>query len=123
NYYYLNYKKEQLLFTKEINQVIMAYIVKGVLKNILEDRGMYCKSKSLVLILLFILSTILVGCGGSAQNNGLNEEQNKESSSKENVESEDKLVIYTSIYPLYDFTKKIAGEKAEVVNLIPAGAE
>ena len=34
-----------------------------------------------------------------------------------------KLKIYTSIYPLYDFTQKVAGDKAEVVNLVPAGVE
>lgn len=35
----------------------------------------------------------------------------------------DKLVIYTSFYPLYDFSKKIAGDKAEVINMIPVGVE
>lgn len=32
-------------------------------------------------------------------------------------------VVYTSIYPLYDFTKKIGGEKVTVINITPAGAE
>lgn len=32
-------------------------------------------------------------------------------------------VVYTSIYPLYDFTKKIGGEKITVINLTPAGVE
>ncbi len=31
--------------------------------------------------------------------------------------------VYTSFYPLYDFTKKIAGDKAEVINLQPVGVE
>ncbi|MEG6615620.1 metal ABC transporter substrate-binding protein [Peptococcaceae bacterium 1198_IL3148] len=35
----------------------------------------------------------------------------------------DKITIYTTIYPLYDFTKNIGGNHVEVVNLIPAGAE
>ena len=33
------------------------------------------------------------------------------------------LKIYTTFYPLYDFTKKIVGDDAEVENLVPAGVE
>jgi len=33
------------------------------------------------------------------------------------------IKVYTSFYPLYDFTKKIAGDKAEVINLQPVGVE
>lgn len=33
------------------------------------------------------------------------------------------IVVYTSIYPLYDFTKRIAGPYAHVVNITPPGAE
>lgn len=33
------------------------------------------------------------------------------------------LKIYTTFYPLYDFTKKIAGNFAQVENLIPAGVD
>ena len=32
-------------------------------------------------------------------------------------------IVYTSIYPLYDFTQKIGGEKITVINLTPTGAE
>ena len=35
----------------------------------------------------------------------------------------DKLLIVTSIYPIYDFTCKIAGDNAKVINLVPAGVE
>lgn len=34
-----------------------------------------------------------------------------------------KFQIYTSIYPIYDFTKKIGGEKITVYNMTKAGAE
>jgi zinc transport system substrate-binding protein len=43
--------------------------------------------------------------------------------SDEKEEKNQKLVIYTSFYPLYDLTAKIAGERAETINLIPAGVE
>ncbi|BCV21720.1 metal ABC transporter substrate-binding protein [Moorella sp. Hama-1] len=33
------------------------------------------------------------------------------------------IKVYTSFYPLYDFTKKIAGDKADVINLQPVGVE
>ncbi|MBM7854781.1 zinc transport system substrate-binding protein [Desulfohalotomaculum tongense] len=36
---------------------------------------------------------------------------------------EDKIKVYTTIYPLYDFTRAVGGDKVEVVNLIPAGQE
>ncbi|MBZ4653042.1 MAG: transporter substrate-binding protein [Peptococcaceae bacterium] len=34
-----------------------------------------------------------------------------------------KLTVYTSFYPMYDFTKKIGGDKVEVINIVPAGAQ
>lgn len=67
------------------------------------------KSRSLVFIMIASLALILISCEEQAQHHDQTDEQ--------------KFVVYTSIYPLYDFTKKIAGEKAEVINLIPAGVE
>lgn len=46
--------------------------------------------------------------------------------SKENTtdeSSQGKIKIYTSIYPLYDFAKKVGGDKVDVTNLVPAGTE
>lgn len=43
--------------------------------------------------------------------------------SHETQQDEDKLVVYTSIYPMYDFAVKIAGDKAVVTNMVPAGIE
>ncbi|TCP29717.1 substrate-binding protein of zinc uptake complex component A [Scopulibacillus darangshiensis] len=34
-----------------------------------------------------------------------------------------KLTIYTTIYPIYDFTKKLAGDRDKVVSILPPGAE
>nr|WP_297131160.1 metal ABC transporter substrate-binding protein [Terrisporobacter sp.] len=41
----------------------------------------------------------------------------------EDVSNQGKIKIYTSIYPLYDFTKKVGGDKVDVTNLVPAGTE
>lgn len=34
-----------------------------------------------------------------------------------------KIVVYTSMYPMYDFVCKIGGDKVSVENLVPAGTE
>ncbi len=34
-----------------------------------------------------------------------------------------KLKVYTSFYPLYDFARKVGGDKVDVTNLVPAGTE
>ncbi|MDR6550005.1 metal ABC transporter substrate-binding protein [Paenibacillus qinlingensis] len=43
--------------------------------------------------------------------------------SSKTVTSEGKLDIVTSFYPMYEFTKQIAGEHANVIALVPAGTE
>lgn len=35
----------------------------------------------------------------------------------------DKLVVYTSMYPLYDFAQKIGGDKVAVYSIVPDGEE
>ncbi|NLY18197.1 MAG: zinc ABC transporter substrate-binding protein [Clostridiaceae bacterium] len=34
-----------------------------------------------------------------------------------------KVSVYTSFYIMYDFAGKIAGDKAEIINMVPSGAE
>ncbi|HTY20307.1 MAG TPA: zinc ABC transporter substrate-binding protein, partial [Geobacteraceae bacterium] len=36
---------------------------------------------------------------------------------------EKKLKVITTLFPLYDFSREIAGEKAEVIMLLPPGME
>lgn len=52
---------------------------------------------------------ILAGCG------------NNNTSSSSNAGS--KLQVVTTFYPMYEFTKQVAGEHADVVMLIPGGVE
>lgn len=56
---------------------------------------------------LILLGVLLVGCG----------------STKEGTTKSDKLVVYTSFYTMADFTKKIGGDKVEVITLVPPGIE
>ena len=44
-------------------------------------------------------------------------------SSRTTVSQSDLPIIYTTIYPLYDFTKKIGGGKVTIINVTPTGAE
>jgi len=44
-------------------------------------------------------------------------------STEKSTEDDGKLKVYTSFYTMYDFTCKIAGDKAEVINLVSNGVE
>ncbi|MFA6861891.1 MAG: zinc ABC transporter substrate-binding protein [Bacilli bacterium] len=57
-------------------------------------------------VLMILPVMLLASCGNS-----------KDSSSS------DKLTIYTSFYPIYDFATRIAKDKANVINITPAGSE
>ena len=63
-------------------------------------------------ILTIIISTFLIiGCNNNTSNNNIANT------------ADNKIQVYASIYPIYDFAKKIGGEKADVYNMTSAGAE
>ena len=62
--------------------------------------------KNILLIIIILFSIITITCNNN-----------------DNKNISDKLQIYTSVYPIYDFTKKIGGEKIAVYNMTKAGAE
>lgn len=35
----------------------------------------------------------------------------------------DKITVCTSFYPMYDFTRQLAGDRANIINLVPSGTE
>jgi zinc transport system substrate-binding protein len=80
------------------------------------------KTVLIVLSLLVVLSTALIGCGKTQEEQKAEGNQEEQSEEQSTVENNSQLLIYTSMYPLYDFAQKIAGDKAKVVNLVPAGA-
>lgn len=67
--------------------------------------------KKIISLLLIVPMLLTIGC---SKNSDANE-------SSENTDG--KIKIYTSIYPVYDFTKKVGGDKVDVTNLVPAGTE
>ena len=65
--------------------------------------------RKIISLLLVIPMLLTIGCSKNENENNQN--------------SNGKIKIYTSIYPLYDFTKKVGGDKVDVTNLVPAGTE
>lgn len=63
----------------------------------------------ILIIAILLMCTMFFGCS---------------SASKEQVsEQSDKLKIYTSIYPIYEFTRQVGGDKVQIINVVPAGSE
>ncbi|MFS0880435.1 adhesin [Bacillus sp. 7586-K] len=71
------------------------------------------KKHTLLLFLLSILIFTLVACSGD----------NTTSDTKNNGETGNKLKIYTTVFPLEDFTKKIGGDLVDVESILPSGAD
>jgi len=61
--------------------------------------------KRFLALLLCLLTAALAGCAAAQP------------------QKNEKLLVYTSFYPMYDFAKKIGGEHAEVVCMVPDGTE
>ena len=75
--------------------------------------------KSLAFVALSAI--IVTGCGKNdvVSTNAANSASTPEAS----AQMEQKLKVVTSFYPMYEFSKQIAGDHAEVVVLVPAGTE
>ncbi|MCV2498748.1 metal ABC transporter substrate-binding protein [Melissococcus plutonius] len=63
---------------------------------------------ALSLLLLCGITLLFTGCG---------------SKKSENNEAHEKIKVVTTFYPMYDFTKNITGNEADVTLLTPAGTE
>lgn len=69
--------------------------------------------KILTVILVVLLASALFGCTQNQNTSDLNQ----------NEEENNKIKIVTTLFPQYDFTRQIAGDKAEIVLLLPPGSE
>ncbi|SUB74731.1 metal ABC transporter substrate-binding protein [Peptoniphilus indolicus] len=68
--------------------------------------------KKISLVVMTFVLLLLAACG------------NKNSAEKsEAVDSREKLKVYASVYPVYDFVNKIGGDKIELTSVIPNGEE
>lgn len=71
------------------------------------------KCKIFLIILTFITALVFGGCTPYSQS----------SSDGDDINEVPRKTVYTSFYPIFDFTSKIAGEKMNIELIIPAGAE
>lgn len=69
---------------------------------------------SKIFLISAVTALLLAGCGDEGINNN---------NSGESEASGKKLKVVTSFYPMYEFSKQVAGEYADVIGLIPAGVE
>jgi len=81
-------------------------ILYNVNANNLQKGAIHMK-RILTLVLIVVCCTMLWGCNADGGNEV----------------KEGKMQVFTSFYPMYFLTKEIAGDRAEVVNITPAGAE
>lgn len=78
------------------------------------------------LFLTLSLVLVLAGCGTKSNIAGSSASDNAASSTTEastDDAAQKKLEIKTSFYPMYEFTRHVAGNLANVENLVPAGME
>ncbi|MFS0821706.1 metal ABC transporter solute-binding protein, Zn/Mn family [Bacillus sp. 1P02SD] len=73
------------------------------------------KTKYLFALLLLLTSTLLFGC--TAEKKTSTNEVNDTTTSSE------RLKIFTTVFPLQDFTEKIGGDHVEVKSVFPLGAD
>ncbi|MEA4901377.1 metal ABC transporter substrate-binding protein [Desulfitobacterium sp.] len=69
-----------------------------------------------LIIGLLLSALVITGCGA------INSTTNSLGTGSAS-DTDHKLTVYTSVYPMYDFTQKIAGDKIILKNLVPAGTE
>lgn len=72
-----------------------------------------------IVAILLVISSVITASGC------MNDSRNSETSSSSgtSAESESKLTVVASFYPMYDFTNRIGGERINLSNMVPAGSE
>jgi zinc transport system substrate-binding protein len=71
----------------------------------------------LLKLYILILSAFLLGLTGCAQNETMPAQEPAK------VDEEQKLIVYTTLYPIQEFTSTIGGDRVQVINLVPPGTE
>lgn len=72
------------------------------------------KKRSLLISIFLLITIMLIACSG--------ENTSKQQTNKQET-TENKLKLYTTIFPLEDFTKKIGGDLVDVESIFPPGAD
>lgn len=74
-------------------------------------------AKNSALALIFSMALVVTGCGQKAP------AAESDASTSTPAETEQKLNVQVSFYPMYEFTKNVAGDLADVHTLVPTGME
>lgn len=72
------------------------------------------KNYAVKVLLVFFLFLAMAGCSKAVE---------KDKPAAVAGQDSRKIRVFTTIYPLYDFTRKVCGERAEVYLLVPPGSE
>ncbi|WP_102345154.1 metal ABC transporter solute-binding protein, Zn/Mn family [Bacillus sp. Marseille-P3661] len=75
--------------------------------------------KSISFVFLLVFSLFISGCSGKADPSSTKEDISIATVNQEN----NKLIVYTTIYPLEYFTKRIGKEHVEVESIMPPGSD
>ncbi|MGG4147146.1 metal ABC transporter substrate-binding protein [Paenibacillus algorifonticola] len=78
---------------------------------------------SKISLLLMAAVLLLSGCGAAGSTNGANTVGAQADSEGAASPEAKKLQVVTTFYPMYEFSKQVGGEYADVTALIPAGTE
>ncbi|MGO4887030.1 metal ABC transporter substrate-binding protein [Anaerobacillus sp. MEB173] len=81
------------------------------------------KIKAFLFAIILILSTFIVACGNESNGEEIKNGTGTETVDENLAEVVEPLKIYTTIFPLEDFTNKIGGEYVNVMNVVPVGAD
>ncbi|MEH7387747.1 zinc ABC transporter substrate-binding protein, partial [Bacillus sp. JJ1521] len=73
------------------------------------------KTKHFFALLVILTTTFLFGC--ASENKTISNEANNTTTTSE------RLKIFTTVFPLQDFTEKIGGEHVEVLSVFPPGSD
>lgn len=78
-------------------------------------------------VLVAISSLLMNGCShtgsSSQQNSGGSTSQHNSTNAQPSSNSDQKLKVVATFYPMVEFSRQVAGDHADVIGLIPAGAE
>lgn len=87
----------------------------------------YKLKKIISLFLTAVLVLALAGCSGNSNGSSnlstINENSSSQNSSNISKDNTGKISVVVSIFPAYDFSREIAGDKAELTLLLPPGSE
>lgn len=86
---------------------------------------MKAKKYNLILIALLVLALFVTGCSNQSAEGDAASSQPETEVSKELEESKtpERIKVYTSFYPYYDFASQVGGEGVEVKLVVPAGTD